>query len=50
LLKHGILQQEVNLLQGRVPIDVFIRHYWSPNLKELEDRTLKAIDTLKQLL
>lgn len=31
LLQHGILEQEVNLLQGRIPISVFVRHYWSPS-------------------
>jgi intergrase/recombinase len=37
LLQHGILEAEVNLLQGRIPVSVFIRHYWSPKLKELSN-------------
>jgi intergrase/recombinase len=41
LLQHNILEQEVNLLQGRIPVSVFIRHYWSPKLKELANRTPK---------
>jgi intergrase/recombinase len=46
LLQHGILEQEVNLLQGRIPVNVFIRHYWSPRLGELRDRLFKAIDQM----
>ena len=46
LLQHGILEQEVNLLQGRIPVSVFIRHYWSPKLEELDKRVFKALETL----
>jgi intergrase/recombinase len=46
LLQHGILEQDVNLLQGRIPVSVFIRHYWSPRLKELGNRVFKALETL----
>jgi intergrase/recombinase len=46
LLSHGILEAEINLLQGRIPVDIFIRHYWSPKLKELGDRILKALETI----
>jgi len=46
LLQHGILEQEVNLLQGRIPVNVFIRHYWSPKLTELRDRVFKALEHL----
>jgi intergrase/recombinase len=41
LLNHGILEAEINLCQGRIPVDIFIRHYWSPKLKELGFRVLK---------
>lgn len=50
LLKHGILEQEVNLLQGRIPPSIFIKHYWSPNLKELRDRVFEALKQLEQKL
>jgi intergrase/recombinase len=50
LLQHGILEPEINLLQGRIPPSIFIRHYWSPKLSELKDRTLKAISELEQTL
>ena len=42
LLSQGILEAEINLCQGRIPVDIFIRHYWSPKLKELGNRIFKA--------
>jgi len=50
MVKHGLIREEVDLLQGRIPGSVFIRHYWSPSFKELRDRTLKAVNLLKQSL
>ncbi|MGC8940413.1 MAG: hypothetical protein ACP5KU_07970 [Candidatus Bathyarchaeia archaeon] len=43
MVKHGLIREEVDLLQGRIPPSLFVRSYWSPNLKELRDRTLKAL-------
>lgn len=40
LLQKGVLKQEIDMLQGRIPSDVFIRHYWSPKLKDLSERVL----------
>jgi hypothetical protein len=34
------------LLQDRLPVNVFIRHYWSPKLAELRDRIFKAIEPI----
>ncbi|MDH5481684.1 MAG: integrase [Candidatus Bathyarchaeota archaeon] len=48
LLQHGILEPEINLLQGRIPPSIFIKHYWSPKLSELRDRILKALSNLQQ--
>ena len=48
LLSHGILEAEINLLQGRIPVDIFIRHYWSPKLKELGTRIFKSIENLEK--
>jgi len=42
LVNNGILEMEQNLVCGRIPIGIFIRHYWSPKLKELSDRVLTA--------
>ena len=47
LLSHGILEAEINLLQGRIPVDIFIRHYWSPKLKELGTRIFKALQNIE---
>jgi intergrase/recombinase len=50
LLSHGILEAEINLCQGRIPVDIFIRHYWSPKLKELGSRIFKALETIESSL
>jgi intergrase/recombinase len=50
IVRHGILREEQDLLCGRIPASIFIRHYWSPSFKELRDRTLKAITELEQTL
>jgi len=50
MVKHGLIREEVDLLQGRIPPSIFIRHYWSPSFKEMRDRTLKAASLLKQSL
>ncbi|MGD0644942.1 MAG: integrase [Candidatus Bathyarchaeia archaeon] len=42
LVNNGILEIEQNLVCGRIPISIFIRHYWSPKLKELGTRVLAA--------
>jgi hypothetical protein len=47
LLNHGLLEQEVNLLQGRIPVSVFVRHYWSPKLKELAEKTLRLLKEIQ---
>jgi intergrase/recombinase len=47
LLGKGILEAEINLCQGRIPVDIFIRHYWSPKLKELGIRILKALESIE---
>ena len=46
MLQHGLLEQEVNLLQGRIPASIFVKHYWSPKLSELRDRVFKALNQL----
>jgi intergrase/recombinase len=50
MVRHGLIREEVDLLQGRIPPSIFIRHYWSPSFTELRDRTLKAITELEQTL
>lgn len=48
LLQHGILETEINLLQGRIPPSIFIKHYWSPKLSELRDRIFLALRILEK--
>jgi intergrase/recombinase len=50
MVRHNLIKEEVDLLQGRIPPSIFLRHYWSPSFKELRDRTLKAISELEQTL
>lgn len=50
MVRHNIISEEVDLLQGRVPKSVFARHYLKENPAELRDRTLKAITELEQTL
>lgn len=50
MVRHGLIREEVDLLQGRIPPNIFIRHYWSPSFKELRDRVFKALKHLEELL
>ena len=50
MVRHNLISEEVDLLQGRVPKSVFVRHYLKENPAELRDRTLKAITELEQTL
>jgi intergrase/recombinase len=50
MVRHNIISEEVDILQGRVPKSVFARHYLKENPAELRDRTLKAISELEQTL
>jgi len=47
LLDHGLIKEEVDLLQGRVGKSIFVRHYWSPAITELRDRVFKALEQLR---
>ena len=46
----GIESQMVNLLEGRISPEIFVRHYWSPNMKQDIERVGKAIDSLANQL
>jgi hypothetical protein len=43
MVRNGLIKEEVDLLQGRIPPSFFIRHYWSPSFNELRQRTLEAL-------
>ncbi len=47
MVRHGLIKEEIDLLQGRIPPSIFIRHYWSPSFLELKDRTLLGIEKLE---
>jgi intergrase/recombinase len=42
MVQNGLITEEVDLLQGRVGKSMFMQHYFSPNVQNLRDRTLKA--------
>jgi len=46
-VRHGLIKEEVDLLQGRIGMSVFVRHYWSPAIKELKQRVFKALKELE---
>jgi intergrase/recombinase len=50
LVNNGILEIEQNLVCGRIPIGIFIRHYWSPKLKELGDRISRALAKMEVIV
>jgi hypothetical protein len=50
MVRHNFIKEEVDLLQGRIPPSIFLRHYWSPSFKELRDRTPEALRQLEQTL
>jgi len=47
MVRHGLIKEEVDLLQGRISKSIFVRHYWSPAIKELKQRVLKALKELE---
>ena len=50
MLRHGLIKEEVDLLQGRISKSIFVRHYWSPAIRDLRDRVFTALDDLRPLL
>jgi len=48
MVRHGLIKEEVDLLQGRISKSIFVRHYWSPAISELRERVFKALKELKQ--
>ena len=50
MVHHGLLREEVDLLQGRVGKSIFMRHYFSLSIHDLKERTFKGVRTiLKEL-
>ncbi|MDR4513049.1 MAG: hypothetical protein MRJ93_15240 [Nitrososphaeraceae archaeon] len=40
LRSNGIKQEIIDLLQGRIPKSIFVRHYYRPDLDSLESQKL----------
>jgi len=47
MIHHGLIREEVDLLQGRVGRSIFMRHYFSPAINDLKDRVLRACSELE---
>ena len=43
MVHHGLIREEVDLIQGRVGKSIFMRHYFSPAIRDLKERTFKGI-------
>lgn len=50
LVRHNVISEEVDLLQGRISKSVFVRHYLKENPAELRDRVMTALTQLEQTL
>ncbi len=46
MVQHGLIREEVDLLQGRIGKTVFMRNYFSPSLQDLGQRTLSALNRM----
>jgi intergrase/recombinase len=46
MVKHGLLREEADLLQGRVSRSIFMRHYFSPSIQELAHRVMKSVQRM----
>jgi hypothetical protein len=49
MVKHGLLREEADLLQGRVNRSIFMRHYFTPSINELKNRALEAVQGMSAL-
>ncbi len=50
MVRHGLIKEEVDLLQGRITKSIFVRHYWSPAIKEMKQRVFNALQELEQII
>lgn len=48
MVRHGLIHEEVDIIQRRIPKSIFVRHYLSIDFKYLTDRTLKALSELEK--
>jgi len=50
MVHNGLIREEVDILQGRIGKSIFMRHYFSPNVKQLRDKTLKAVEEIQKAI
>jgi intergrase/recombinase len=50
MARNGLMSEEIDLLQGRVPKSVFARHYLKENIGEFKCRVLEGNNKLETLL
>jgi intergrase/recombinase len=48
LRKHNVVSELIDLIQGRIGRDVFVRHYLKENPKNLSDQILTTLKDLEQ--
>ena len=46
MVHNGLIREEVDLLQGRIGRSLFMKHYFTPDIKKLRDKTLAAVNRL----
>jgi len=46
MVSHGIIREEADILQGRIGKSLFMKHYFSPAIKDLRDRDLNAVNEM----
>jgi intergrase/recombinase len=46
MVHNGLIREEVDLLQGRIGRSLFMKHYFTPDIERLRDKTLKAVDKM----
>jgi intergrase/recombinase len=46
MLNHGLLREEIDLLQGRIGKSLFMKHYFSPAIEDLKTRTLRSAEEI----
>jgi intergrase/recombinase len=50
MARNGLMSEEIDLVQGRVPKSVFARHYLKENIGEFKSRVLEGNNKLETLL
>jgi len=43
MVHNGLIREEVDLLQGRIGKSIFMKHYFTPDIERLRDKTLNAV-------